>query len=88
MGTGIVSILIHNLPYNAEWLRYVSYVFFVLNFLLFVTFLGISVARYALYPEIWGAMIAHPAQSLFLGCLPMAFASEYLCPLLEQQRRD
>jgi tellurite resistance protein TehA-like permease len=76
MGTGIVSILIHNLPYNAEWLRYISYIFFALNTVLFVTFFGISLARYVLYPEIWGAMIAHPGQSLFLGCFPMAFASE------------
>jgi tellurite resistance protein TehA-like permease len=78
MGTGIVSILLHNLPYNAAWLQYVSYVFFCINVVLFVVFLAISVARYVLYPEIWGAMIAHPGQSLFLGCFPMAFASMLL----------
>lgn len=76
MGTGIVSILLHNLPWNGEWLRYISYVFFCVNIVLFVVFLGISVARYALYPEIWGAMISHPGQSLFLGCFPMGFASK------------
>ncbi|UPK97261.1 hypothetical protein LCI18_008196 [Fusarium solani-melongenae] len=75
MGTGIVSILLHNLPYNAIWLQYISYVFFGLNVLLFTVFMGISVARYTLYPEIWGAMVAHPAQSLFLGCMPMGFAT-------------
>lgn len=77
MGTGIVSILLHNLPYNAEWLQCVSYAFFGLNVILFVTFLGLSIARYTLYPEIWGAMISHPGQSLFLGCFPMAFASKF-----------
>ncbi|KAF5026838.1 hypothetical protein F66182_1032 [Fusarium sp. NRRL 66182] len=75
MGTGIVSILLHNLPYNAIWLQYMSYIFFGLNVLLFTTFLGISIARYALYPEIWGAMVSHPGQSLFLGCFPMGFAT-------------
>lgn len=76
MGTGIVSILLHILPYNAQWIQYISYVFFGLNIVLFTTFLLISIARYVLFPEIWGVMIAHPAQSLFLGCFPMAFASK------------
>ncbi|KAK2606111.1 Plasma membrane sulfite pump involved in sulfite metabolism [Conoideocrella luteorostrata] len=75
MGTGIVSILLHNLPYNAQWLQYISYIFFGLNLVLFTIFTGLSIARYALYPEIWGAMISHPGQSLFLGCFPMGFAT-------------
>lgn len=76
MGTGIVSILLHNLPYNAQWLQYISYVIFALNVVLFVTFLVISILRYALFPEIWSAMLEHPGQSLFLGCFPMGFASK------------
>jgi tellurite resistance protein TehA-like permease len=75
MGTGIVSILLHNLPYNADWLYYISVVMFCLNILLFVTFFIISVLRYSLYPEIWFAMIRHPAQSLFLGTFPMGLAT-------------
>ena len=76
MGTGIVSILIHQLPYNALWLQWVSVVFFILNVSLFAVFTGITALRYTLYPEIWSAMIRHPAQSLFLGCFPMGLASE------------
>ncbi|KAK3669146.1 Plasma membrane sulfite pump involved in sulfite metabolism [Recurvomyces mirabilis] len=75
MGTGIVSILLHNLPYNAHWLRYISYVVFALNVLLFVLFLLISILRYTLYPKIWVAMLQHPMQSLFLGCFPMGLAT-------------
>ncbi|KAG5912708.1 hypothetical protein E4U61_008035, partial [Claviceps capensis] len=74
MGTGIVSATLHNLPYNGPWLQCISYIFFGLNVLLFVTFLGLSIARYTMYPRLWGAMIAHPGQSLFLGCFPMGFA--------------
>jgi tellurite resistance protein TehA-like permease len=81
MGTGIVSILLHNLPYNAPWLQYISYIFFGLNVVLFSVFLILSVLRYTLYPEIWVAMIVHPAQSLFLGCFPMGFASTFPSPL-------
>jgi tellurite resistance protein TehA-like permease len=76
MGTGIVSILLHNLPYNAAWIQYISYVFFALNILLFTIFFIITLLRYTLYPEIWDVMIKHPAQSLFLGCIPMGFASK------------
>lgn len=75
MGTGIVSILLHNLPYNAPWLSSVSIMIFVLNVILFIVFFSLSVARYTLYPRIWGAMIRHPAQSLFLGTFPMGLAT-------------
>lgn len=75
MGTGIVSILLHNLPYNGRWLYWLSVIVFCLNILLFCTFLLISILRYAIYPEIWRVMIRHPAQSLFLGTFPMGLAT-------------
>jgi tellurite resistance protein TehA-like permease len=75
MGTGIVSILLHNLPYNGRWLYWISVVIFCLNVALFVLFLSISVLRYTLYPALWKAMIRHPAQSLFLGTFPMGLAT-------------
>ena len=75
MGTGIVSILLHNLPYNGDWLYWISVIFFALNVFLFVTFLVISIARYVLYPEIWAVMVRHPTQSLFLGTFPMGLAT-------------
>lgn len=75
MGTGIVSILLHNLPYNGIWLYWLSVVIFVLNICLFLMFFVISILRYALYPEIWTAMLHHPTQSLFVGTFPMALAT-------------
>lgn len=75
MGTGIVSILLHNLPYSAGWVYWVSVAFFVLNVVLLVAFTLVSVARYALYPQIWGLMVRHPTQSLFLGTFPMGLAT-------------
>ena len=75
MGTGIVSILLHNLPYNATWLYWISVIFFALNVFLFIVFLIISIARYVLYPEIWSVMVRHPTQSLFLGTFPMGLAT-------------
>lgn len=75
MGTGIVSILLHNLPYNGTWLYWISVAIFCLNVVLFLLFLTASILRYTLYPDIWLAMVRHPAQSLFLGTFPMGLAT-------------
>ena len=75
MGTGVVSIILHNLPYNGVWLYWLSIVVFALNVLLFVVFTLASITRYLLYPEIWRVMIRHPTQSLFLGTFPMGLCT-------------
>ncbi|KAJ9655631.1 Plasma membrane sulfite pump involved in sulfite metabolism [Neophaeococcomyces mojaviensis] len=75
MGTGITSILLHNLPYNARWLYYLSIIIFCLNVLLFSTFLTISILRYIMFPGIFTTMLKHPVQSLFLGTFPMGLAT-------------
>lgn len=67
MGTGIVSILLYNLPYNGSWLYWISVIIFALNVFLFALFSLISLARYTLFRGIWIAMLNHPTQSLFLG---------------------
>src|SRR6187402_2564589 len=75
MGTGIVSTLLHNLPYNGDWLYWLSVIIFCLNIGLFVTFTAISVVRYTLYPELWRIVIMHPTQSHFVGTFPIGFAT-------------
>lgn len=75
MGTGIVAVLLHQMPYNADWLRIVSIVIFVLNAVLFTAILATSILRYTLYPGLWSLMMRHPTQSLFTGTAPMGFAT-------------
>jgi tellurite resistance protein TehA-like permease len=79
MGTGIVAVLLHALtdlyPSYHSSLRTLSIVFFMLNVILFSVILIISVLRYTLYPATWSLMLRHPVQSLFLGTLPMGFAT-------------
>ena len=75
MGTGVVSIPLHNMPYNGSWLYWLSVSVFCLNTFLFVTFLAISVLRYTLYLAIWLKMIRHPTQSLFLDTFPTGLAT-------------
>jgi Voltage-dependent anion channel len=66
MGTGIVAILLHQLPYQFPGLAVISIIFMCLNVLLFLILFVASAVRYAMWPEIWGLMLRHPVQSLFL----------------------
>lgn len=75
MGTGIVSLIFITIPWKAAWLHYLGIVFFVLNALLFSLAMLISVLRYTIWPEIWGVMVADATNSLFLGTVPMGFAT-------------
>ncbi|KAK5174989.1 Plasma membrane sulfite pump involved in sulfite metabolism [Saxophila tyrrhenica] len=50
-------------------------IFFVLNVCLFAAAFSISILRYTIWPEIWGVMILDPNNSLFLGTVPMGFAT-------------
>jgi tellurite resistance protein TehA-like permease len=79
MGTGIVSELLIQIPFQAAWLYWLSVAFFGLNALLFAAAFTISVLRYTLYPEIWAVMIADSTNSLFLGTAPMGFATLISC---------
>ena len=79
MGTGIVSILLITIPFKSRWLYWISVFFFVLNILLFSVASLTSVLRYTLYPEIWSVMIADETNSLFLGTIPIGFATLVEC---------
>lgn len=88
MGTGITSSLLHNLPYNADWLRWISVAIFCLNIALFFVFLTISVLRYTLFKGLWKAMVLHPVQSLFLGmCLTRPTTSSFSYYLMIPESR-
>lgn len=75
MATGVVSVLLHQLPYNGHWLQIISVIFFVLNICLFVLFTFISCLRYMLHPKIFSAVLRHPHQSLFLATFPVGLAT-------------
>lgn len=75
MSTGVISIMLHQLPYDGHWLEIISDIFFVLNLVLFLLFFFISSLRYSLYPEIFSAVLRHPHQSLFVATFPVALAT-------------
>ncbi|PWN46567.1 hypothetical protein IE53DRAFT_391258 [Violaceomyces palustris] len=75
MGTGITSILLHQLPYQFHGLDVISNIIFALNVCLYLLFLGLSIARYTIWPQMFKIMLFHPTQSLFLGTFPMGLAT-------------
>jgi len=75
MGTGISSILLHQLPYQFNGLGIISNVIFGLNVFLFILFFAVSLARYTVWPNMFWTMLFHPTQSLFLGTFAMGFAT-------------
>lgn len=75
MGTGITSILLHNLPYNAGWLQRLGIVIFVLNILIFVLLVIGNLVRYVRWKGIMRSVNTHPLAAMFWGCLPMGFAT-------------
>lgn len=75
MGTGIVSLIFITIPWKAAWLHYLGIVFFVLNTALFCLAMLVSILRYAIWPEIWAVMVGDATNSLFLGTVPMGFAT-------------
>ncbi|KAG8724826.1 Plasma membrane sulfite pump involved in sulfite metabolism [Ceratobasidium sp. 395] len=76
MGTGAVSTLLWNFPYGPKpMLHLLGTGFLVLNIILFVTFCALSLIRYFRYPQLIHLTYRHPIQSLYLGCLPMGFAT-------------
>lgn len=66
MGTGIVAVLINRFPFQFVGLAEISAIFLVLNVIIFVTLFVLSIARYAIWPEIFLLMLRHPVQSLYL----------------------
>ena len=75
MGTGIVSILLHQLPYNAEWLKRLSIVVFIFNVVLFVLLAVGNIIRYVKYKGLFTAVLHHLVSSMFWGTLPMGFVT-------------
>jgi len=70
-GTGITSILLYNLPYNAGWLQRLGITIFVLNIIIFILLSFGHVIRYIRFKGLFQASINHLMSGMFWGTLPM-----------------
>lgn len=75
MGTGILSILLHSSQHRFPGEAIIGTVLYFINILMFFVFTVISLARCVLFPWAFLRLLHHPAQSLFLGCVPMGLAT-------------
>ncbi|KAJ7249005.1 voltage-dependent anion channel [Mycena rebaudengoi] len=88
MGTGSVSTLISLFHFgeNSETIKILTLLFFFLNLCLFISICGATMLRYYMFPELWPAMLQHPAQSLIIGAFPMGAATLINTALAINQR--
>lgn len=75
MGTGVVSTVLNNSPFQFPGLKVIAHIIFGIDAVLFTTFLLLTIARYTIWPHKFKEMLAHPAQSLFVGTFPMAMST-------------
>ena len=85
MGTGIASILLYNLPYNATWLQRIGIVIFILNIVIFALISVLSIVRYIRWKGIFTALNTHCLAGLYWGCLPMGLVTIIVSFELEQR---
>lgn len=79
MGTGITAALIASCPLKFNGQIVIASIIFALNVVLFLLFSALTIARYIMFPYVFKKMILHPVQSLYVGCLPMGFATLINC---------
>ncbi|KAK9903430.1 hypothetical protein WJX75_005365 [Coccomyxa subellipsoidea] len=75
MGTGIISQLLYNFPYPFQGLEQLAWAFWWLNILLFTLFSIMQLAQIVCFPREALLMLHDPTQSLFIGSIPMGFAT-------------
>ncbi|RCH98435.1 hypothetical protein CU097_013814 [Rhizopus azygosporus] len=75
MGTGIVAILLQTFPFQFSGLQTIALVLFLFNVVIYSVFTIITVLRYVLFPTIFFLMLQHPAQSMFVGTIPMGLTT-------------
>ncbi|KAI1342826.1 sulfite efflux pump SSU1 [Xylariaceae sp. FL0016] len=79
MGTGVVSILLFTFStiymQASSVLFQLSVIVYIINVALFTLILLMTLLRYLLYPKLFVMMVSDPGQAMYLGTLPMGFAT-------------
>ncbi|MEN8424330.1 TDT family transporter [Acinetobacter junii] len=75
MGTGVVAMILTQLPFASSILFMLATKLWQFNILLFITFSILYGLRWVLFPTEAKQIFNHPNMSLFLGAIPMGLAT-------------
>lgn len=75
MGTGVLALMLGNFPYGQPALTVVAQALWCVNILFFTLFSLMFLSRAVFFPESFRRLFHHPVQPLFIGCIPMGFAT-------------
>ena len=75
MGTGIMALMLNQLPFAGPELSVVARGLWLFNILLFAVLVAVSIGQFIFYRKASLATFTHPVQSMFYGCAPMGFAT-------------
>ena len=74
MGTGVLALLLNQLP-GPAWLPVLAAGVWRLNIVLFSIFTALYAAHWLIYPRQAMRSFSHPVVTMFLGAIPMGFAT-------------
>lgn len=75
MGTGVVALILAELPFAHSMMVQLGTLLWQLNILLFMSFCLLYGLRWLIYPTEAKQIFSHASMSLFLGAIPMALAT-------------
>jgi len=75
MGTGVLALMLGDFPYGHPALTVVAQALWCVNVLFFTLFSLMFLSRAVFFPESFRRLFHHPVQPLFIGCIPMGFAT-------------
>ncbi|WP_414041791.1 TDT family transporter [Acidithiobacillus sp. M4-SHS-6] len=75
MGTGILALMLAEFPYGEWGQKVCAQGLWAINVLFFVLFASLFMGRAVFYPASFRRLFQHPVQSLFIGAIPMGFAT-------------
>ena len=75
MGTGILALMLAEFPYGNWEQKLLGQGLWSINVFFFVIFALLFLGRAFFYPDSFRRLLHHPIQSLFIGAIPMGFAT-------------
>lgn len=75
MGTGVVALILPELPFNSELLWILGSSLWQFNIVIFLLFSLLYGLRWLIFPKEAKQIFSHPTMSLFLGAIPMGLAT-------------